>query len=104
MRAEPIASIDIEAHWFVTANDGRRSSFTGSAPGRLLALSGADLSIVADWPLPDGDDPVGRGHATSPELGLALVCGLSSVRLLRRDGTVAWTYRHTPWSGDFECG
>jgi hypothetical protein len=104
MRPEPIASVDIEAFWFVAANDAGRSSFTVSAPDRLRALSGTDLSVVAEWPIPDSDDPVGRGHATSPELGLALVCGVSSVRLLRRDGTVAWTYGHTPWSGDFECG
>jgi len=84
----------------VVANDARRSSFTVQAGGTLYALSGADLSALATWPV----DPRSRAtHSSWPDKGFALESGTRSV-VLRHGNGPAWTLAHPPWTGDFGSG
>lgn len=84
----------------VVANDARRTTFTAQVGGWLHALSGADLSVLATWPV----DPRTRAsHASWPDKEFVLESGPRSVVLRHRNGPT-WTMSHPPWAGDFESG
>ncbi|MEA2687111.1 MAG: hypothetical protein QOE93_2306, partial [Actinomycetota bacterium] len=84
----------------VVANDAGRTTFTVQAGASLHALSGADLSVLATWPV---DPRSGATHASWPDREFALESGLSDV-VLRHPTGPAWTMAHSPWAGDFESG
>jgi len=84
----------------VVANNAERTSFTVQAGGSLHAVSGADLSVLATWPV----DPRSRAaHASWPDKEFALESGKNSVVLRHRNGA-AWTTPNPTWAGDFESG
>lgn len=72
MNAVALAELLGHAFGKVIANDAARSSFTVTAGKRLLAVDGANLSVVHAWPLEVGAP---GWHASLPDEGLALVSG-----------------------------
>lgn len=101
MNAVALAELLGHAFGKVIANDAARSSFTVTAGKRLLAVDGANLSVVHAWPLEVGAP---GWHASLPDEGLALVSGSDRVALLEAGGSPRWSFTHAPWGGVASSG